>query len=147
MAAKLSLIICTVGGIGFFPLAPGTAGSMVAVLFLYFIPLPTPIMLSLILFLFLLGLVTIPSVEKRFGSDPGIIVLDEVIGQWLTLLLLPHSLLMLLAGFILFRLFDIFKPLGINALQKLPGAYGVILDDMLAGVYAFVILWFGLWII
>ncbi len=140
MQKKISIFICTIGGTGFFPKAPGTAGSFMAALFLYFFHLSVPALLITAGILFLLGLWSIPTAEKQYGSDAGLIVIDEVIGQWLALLAVPRTISWFLAGFILFRIFDIAKPLGINALQKLPGAYGVLADDILAGLYVLILL-------
>lgn len=137
---KARLFICTFAGIGFFPKAPGTAASFAAVLILYFFPMILTHMAILMLILFIAGLMAIPGVEAHYGTDPGLIVIDEMIGQWTALLFLPHTAWVLAAAFVLFRLFDIFKPLGINALQKLPGAYGVLLDDILAGIYSFMLI-------
>jgi phosphatidylglycerophosphatase A len=79
------------------------------------------------------------------GEDPQIIVIDEFIGQWLCLLLLPHELVVhqpiwVLAGFLLFRAFDIFKPLLIRRVEKIGGGFGILADDILAGLYAGAIL-------
>ena len=80
-------------------------------------------------------------IEKNDGTDPGHIVIDEIAGQWLTFLFIGHlSVVIVLAGFILFRLFDILKPLGINKIQELKGGWGVMLDDVLAAIYANTIL-------
>ncbi len=137
---KVRLFICTFAGVGFFPKAPGTAASFAAILILYFFPMPLTGIAVLMLILFLAGLMAIPGVEARYGTDPGLIVIDEVIGQWVSLLFLPHTVWILALAFVLFRIFDIFKPLGIDALQKLPGAYGVLLDDILAGFYSFILI-------
>jgi phosphatidylglycerophosphatase A len=79
-------------------------------------------------------------VEKDWGKDSSRVVMDEVAGMAVTLLYAPHTLLYLLIGLILFRLFDITKPFGIRSLEKLPGGVGVMADDILSGVYAFIVL-------
>ena len=78
--------------------------------------------------------------EKDWGHDAGKIVIDEVVGMWITLWLVPKSLMLYAIGFVLFRVFDILKPLGVRQSQKLPGGWGVMVDDLLAGVYANLIL-------
>ena len=79
-------------------------------------------------------------VEPFWGKDSYRVVIDEVAGMLVTMIWLPHNPWLLLAGFILFRFFDIVKPLGIRKLEDLPGGTGVMLDDVLAGVYSNIIL-------
>jgi phosphatidylglycerophosphatase A len=133
--------IGSVGGAGYFPKAPGTFASALAII-AYFLISPGWQTLSLLIIISLvLGILVTPYIEKGSGTDPGLIVIDEVAGQWMAFLFLPHiNLLILLTGFILFRVFDIWKPLGINNLQTLKSGWGVMLDDILAGVYANIIL-------
>ena len=85
-------------------------------------------------------------VQARYQvSDPGAIVVDEFAGQWIALLFAPMTLWGMLAGFLLFRLFDIWKPWPVGALEKgVPGAFGVMVDDLAAGVLALVVLQFTL---
>lgn len=78
-------------------------------------------------------------VEKEWGKDSSKVVMDEVAGMAITLLYAPHNLLYLCIGLVMFRLFDILKPFGIRRLEKIEGGIGVMADDILAGVYAFVI--------
>ena len=78
-------------------------------------------------------------VEKDWGKDSSKVVMDEVAGMAVTLLYAPHNMMYLLIGLVLFRLFDIMKPFGIRSLEKIPGGLGVMADDILSGVYAFVI--------
>lgn len=79
-------------------------------------------------------------VESGWGHDSSKVVIDEVAGMMITLLWAPVNLKYALAGFILFRFFDILKPLGIKSAERLPGGWGVMADDVLAGVYAFALL-------
>ena len=72
--------------------------------------------------------------EKDLGHDAGPIVIDEVIGQTLALMFVPHRLLVFVAAFFLFRLFDIWKPLGAYQAQSLPGGFGIVADDAIAGI-------------
>ena len=71
--------------------------------------------------------------EKELGHDAGPIVIDELVGQWITLLFAPHRLGVFVAAFVLFRIFDIWKPLGAHQAQALPGGWGVVADDAIAG--------------
>lgn len=87
-----------------------------------------------------LGIFDGDEVEPDWGKDSSRVVIDEVAGMLVTMLFLPHNLYLLIAGFVLFRFFDILKPLGIRKLEVLPGGTGVMLDDVLAGVYGNVVL-------
>jgi len=139
-------------GVGFLPVAPGTWASLVGVAFWYvaqgwFAPfawLPWLLVFGCLA----AGLISIPYVQAAWGDDPSQVVIDELAGMWIACLLLPHSLWALLAALIFFRFFDIFKPLGIRKLEEMDGAPGVLLDDVLAGVYANVcvnlLLWLGI---
>ncbi len=124
----------------------GTVGSAVAVALapLLFLPLPGFWRVVFLLALFVLGGMAGTRVERLQGKkDPGIVVMDELIGQWLTFL--PFAALSfgwLVTGFVLFRIFDITKPPPIRASENwLPGGYGIMIDDVLAGVYALLALW------
>lgn len=126
-------------GAGLAPKAPGTAGSLVALpLYLLLAPLPAPAYLLLMAVLFLLGVWVTGRCERELGrhDHPGI-VWDEIVGQLVTLFLAPVSGLWLLAGFGLFRLFDIWKPWPIRWLNaRVSGGWGIMLDDLAAGIAA-----------
>lgn len=131
----------TIVGTGYFPIAPGTLGSALAVIVIYFFKPGAIDLGTLITTFFLIGLFSSNIIEKKDGKDPGHIIIDEVAGQWLTFLFIaPLNLFVLCGGFLLFRIFDIFKPLGINRLQKLKGGWGVMLDDIAAAIYANIVL-------
>ncbi len=134
-------LLTSVGGLGFFPLFPGTVTALVTVAALYWgMPDKTLLLMLLILSSFLSMTLT-PLIEERRGDDPSEITLDEVAGQLMTFIFTDGwSLPLLVAGFILFRLFDIIKPFAINDVQKIPGGPGVVLDDLLAGLYSALIL-------
>jgi len=137
--------IATCGGVGYFPMAPGTAGSVVGlvlVLILAQVPLP-PLWLSGVLALvaigiFFLGVWSAGVAERHFGRvDPGPVVIDEVLGQVITFLARPDpSWKWLLAGFVLFRIFDIIKPFPARQAERLPGGWGIMTDDLVAGLYS-----------
>lgn len=91
--------------------------------------------------IFIIAVRWIGAVEEELGKDAPQIVLDEILGVGLVLLFIDFNLIQWLVAFIFFRLFDIFKPLGIYQIQEMKGAYGVIFDDILAGFYSlFVVL-------
>lgn len=126
---------------GLSPVAPGTAGSAFAVLLApwLFLPLPMTGRLLALAVIFVVGAVTATHAERLLGrKDPGSVVIDELGGQWLTLL--PFADLGwtgLLAGFLFFRLFDILKPWPVKASESwLPSGWGIMIDDYVAGVYA-----------
>jgi phosphatidylglycerophosphatase A len=99
--------------------------------------------------IFFVGVWAAGESEKFFGrTDPGHVVIDEVVGQMLTFLLVPHaSWKLLLAGLGLFRFFDVTKPFPAGRAERLPGGWGIMIDDLLAGVYALVALAFLVYII
>lgn len=128
---------------GYSPAAPGTAGSLVGfVIWWFWADLNIWLQLSFIVTLFFLGVWAATLAEKDWGHDAGKIVIDEVVGMWVTLWLVPKGLVLYAIGFMLFRAFDIIKPLGARQSQKLPGGWGVMVDDLLAGIYANIVLQF-----
>lgn len=133
-------------GAGFSPIAPGTAGAALACGVLWGIQklelftTYSPFFIGLIIICTVLGVVSTNYLEKSWGKDPSKVVMDEVIGMWITMLFVPFSGVNLLIGFILFRFFDIAKPLGIRKLEALPKGVGVMADDVLAGIYANIVL-------
>ncbi len=137
-------------GSGYAPIAPGTAGSLVGLAFMYFFPLNNWYWLALTIFFFFVGVWASTIIEKEKGEDPPIVVIDEVVGQWVALLFLPvYSVKVFVLAFLLFRLFDVRKPPPIDQSQRLKAGYGIMIDDVIAGVYANIILQLifrtGLW--
>ena len=147
MRNRVAILIGTFFGAGYWPWGPGTAGSA-ATLLLYLAFRPALSGLWLLVFaaiLLLPGVWAAGECERIFQrTDPGRVVIDEVIGQAITLAVLPAapaaSWKLWLFGFILFRGFDIVKPFPIRRLERLPGGWGIVLDDALAGVYGAVVL-------
>ncbi|MBL7775266.1 MAG: phosphatidylglycerophosphatase A [Saprospiraceae bacterium] len=133
-------------GAGWLPLAPGTWGSAAALLLAWPISIWTPpevlqlCLLFLILAFLWIGVSGSKLLAGDWGEDPSQTVIDEMVGMWIAVLGLPVAWTWWLAAFVLFRLFDIFKPLGIRRLERLGEGWGVMLDDVLAGVYASVVL-------
>lgn len=130
-------------GAGCFPRAPGTAGSLLGLLwFLLLPPLSWPWLAGLLIAMLLLGTVICDLSARRLGvhDHPGI-VLDEIAGMWIVAASLPRQPGWLLAGFIAFRLFDIFKPWPIRDVDhSVRGGLGIMLDDVIAAVYAALLL-------
>ncbi|TAN08410.1 MAG: phosphatidylglycerophosphatase A [Rhodanobacteraceae bacterium] len=135
--------IATAFGAGLTPKAPGTAGSLVALLPWWFVlrGLPLGVYAAVLVAGFLLGVWVCGVSDRRLGlHDQGALVWDEVIGMWITLLAAPAQWWWLLVGFALFRLFDIWKPWPVSwADRRIRGGLGVMLDDVLAGMYALIV--------
>lgn len=121
-------------------MAPGTVGSLVTVVAVWLLPLtPTRIAGALVVVV-LLGLWAGSRVERVLGrKDPGLIVIDEVAGMLLSVILLPHTITVLVTAFVLFRVFDVWKPFPARESQALTGGMGVMVDDLIAGIYTLVL--------
>ena len=139
---KIAKFIASGGGSGFLPKAPGTWGSVVGLLVvLVLAPFPTWLYLLAVPAAFLKGLwATNECLKDTTQTDPQWIVTDEVCGMLVTFLFIPTTPLFLASGFLLFRLFDVWKPAGIRRVEQMHGGLGVMLDDVLAGVGANLIL-------
>jgi phosphatidylglycerophosphatase A len=140
---RFIILLATWWGAGFSPLAPGTVGTLAAIpLFLILSLLPLWLYLCCLLGLALLACWVSGEAETIFGQkDPGAVVIDEVVGFLVVMIALPPTWPSLLAGFILFRAFDVIKPPPIRFLeQAVKGGYGVVLDDVLAALYAHITL-------
>ena len=129
-------------GVGYLPIAPGTWGSLAALLLVFTVHWLFPLH-EMVVLGSLVALLTFPAVvfSTRFSRsegdpDPSKIVIDEILGQMLCLLFVPVSAVSLGAGFFLFRFFDIWKPFPVRNSEKLPGGMGIVCDDLIAGVYA-----------
>lgn len=139
MISRIAYFIATFGYTGLSPKMPGTVASFAAALLIGFAAPSNQTLLILIVISFLLGLWSCPYVEKMLGQkDPGRVVIDEVLGILITFLILPVSLnwFVVFLGFFFFRVFDITKFFPVNQAERLPGGYGVMLDDVVAGIYA-----------
>ena len=134
-------LISTVFYLGYLPVAPGSMGSFAA-LFLYYFVKDNPLLMGVaIVICLLLGFLTAGRAEDLFGGkDASEIIIDEFTGMLVALYLLPATMGYVVSAFLLFRFFDIVKPNPINKLEKLEGGLGVMADDLLAGVYANLIL-------
>jgi phosphatidylglycerophosphatase A len=139
---RVAIAVATVCGAGRAPIAPGTVASAITVVVLALVPFTQTALIGFFVVVTLGGIWASQRAERGLGAgkDPGTIVVDEVAGMTLSVLLLPLTWPVLLAGFVLFRIFDVVKPFPANVSQRLPGGLGVMADDLIAGVYALVIL-------
>jgi phosphatidylglycerophosphatase A len=136
MLKKLAYILGTGLGSGYVPWVPGTAGSFCALLIFYLLPLADSYWLIVIAILFAAGIWSSARIEQDRGvQDPPQVVIDEWVGQWLALLFLPRSGLILLLGFLIFRIMDILKPFPARESQAIKGGWGIMIDDVIAAVY------------
>ncbi|MEI6692544.1 MAG: phosphatidylglycerophosphatase A [Chlorobium sp.] len=130
-------IVSTCFGIGYFPVAPGTVTSALAVMCYAFVPAMhnASVLISLVLICIPAGIWAGTIMERQHGSDPSIVTIDELAGQWLALVALPEGLLPVVLSFVFFRFFDIAKPGPVDAVQRFPGGWGIMSDDVLAGLF------------
>ena len=154
-APRWAILIATFFGIGHLHPGPGTWGSAVTVLLwaaaAHELPptLRTPLAIAMAALVILIGIPAATRVARASGGkDPQFVVIDEVAGQLIALIAVPLAWKTFLAGFILFRVFDIVKPPPVRQLEKLPEGAGIVLDDVAAGIFAFgvmhLLLHFGL---
>ena len=139
---RFAVLLATVGGAGYAPFAPGTVGSAIGVV-VYLLVSRQSVGVELAL-LVVVTLVGVWAADRAIGhfrrKDPSPVVIDEVAGQLVTLAFTGAGLRGAVAGFLLFRLFDIIKPWPANKFEALPGGTGIVADDLMAGVYANLIL-------
>lgn len=138
--SRLARALATVGGIGYFPTAPGTAGSVVGLLLGLWWPSLVPVAA-----LFMIGVWASAETERLLHRhDPSCVVIDECVGMWGILAAIPQvrtSVIAALLALGLFRFFDVRKPALVRRLARLPGGWGIMLDDVGAGFYTSVVLW------
>jgi len=149
------IIVSTGFGSGFSPIAPGTAGAVLATLIWF--GLSRAIHAQDTLFTFTAVLIVLFTalgvwsggvMENEWGKDPSRVVVDEMVGVWIPLLCVSDgNIYYALAALLLFRFFDILKPLGIRKMEALGGGWGIMLDDILAGIYSLVVLYGFKWLI
>ena len=134
---KVAEIIGTVFYIGKLPAAPGTWGSIAALISWYFLKpfISDPLFLLITGGLFFLGIAASDILISAWGrTDPKEIVIDEWVGMWIGLYLVPHEYIWGLLAFLAFRIFDIFKPGPIQKMDEMHDAIGVMMDDVVAGI-------------
>ena len=143
MNEKLITFLATGFGSGLSPVAPGTVGTLAGVVVcLLCLPMPWIMRLIIVLALLALSIYVAEQAEKIYQKkDDQRIVIDEIIGLQITMLPVAINILNLCVAFVLFRIFDIWKPFPVKNLQGLPGGWGVVIDDVAAGIYAGMVLW------
>ena len=135
-------LVCTFFYLGNLPKAPGTWGSIGALCIWALVPESFLFRINFLMIVLIFGIISCEFLLKQVDDpDPPYIVIDEVVGLWVALLFVPKSTSIFLLGFILFRLFDIFKPSFIYSVQSLKGSLGIMLDDICAGFLVMLILW------
>ncbi|MGD9974619.1 MAG: phosphatidylglycerophosphatase A [Desulfatirhabdiaceae bacterium] len=140
---RVILFLATGCHSGYFPVASGTAGSVVGLFPAFFLSTINLGAATVVCAIFMLAAVWIADQAEKIirKKDSGLIVIDEIAGMMVTLLGLPFTLPMTLAGFFLFRVMDILKPFPINYLErKVPGGAGVVIDDVVAGIFCNILL-------
>lgn len=149
MRARLALAFATAGYTGYFPFAPGTVGSAVGVGVWWLLRqagASMPVEIACVMLVLVAGAVAATAAEAALGTrDPGPVVIDEVMGMGVTLIAAPLTWAAVLLGFLLFRAFDITKPPPARQLERAPGGWGIMLDDLAAGLYAWAALQAVLW--
>jgi len=146
--SQVAIAFASFGYVGFAPVAPGTVGSAAAIPFFLLLRLAHSAWLEIAVCAAIVaaGAWSARITEQALGvEDPGPVVIDEVVGMFVSLLFLPATPLVVLAGFVAFRVFDIIKPWPADRLEHVPGGWGVMADDVMAGVYANLTLQFLLW--
>ncbi|MBK7230523.1 MAG: phosphatidylglycerophosphatase A [Ignavibacteriales bacterium] len=125
---------------GYIPIASGTFGSLVGVLF-YFIPgfEKLFVIIPAIIILYFYGVYVSEKFEKVYGKDPAQSTVDEVVGTWIALIALPKTILIVLTSFLIWRALDIIKPFPARDSEKLKGGWGIMTDDVISGFYSLVV--------
>jgi phosphatidylglycerophosphatase A len=144
---RLAFLFATGFGAGYSPWAPGTAGSTVGLLFVWGMsPLGLAGQIAAVAVVTVLSMIAADIVAKSVGlKDPGLIVADEIAGMMVTMVAIPLTTSSLLLGFVLFRVMDVVKPPPARQFENLKGGVGIVADDLMAGVYAQVVLRALLW--
>ena len=142
----LATALATGFGAGYSRIAPGTVGTLVGIaLFWPLRDAPPLYQLGATVVLFLLSVAAAGDLARRLGhKDPSVVVVDEIVGVWASLLFLPFTPAVIVAVFFVFRLMDIVKPPPARGFESLPGGWGIVMDDLMAGVYTNLVLQLGL---
>ena len=132
------MVIATAFGAGYSPIAPGTAGSLIGLILFWPLQMAVPwVQVAVTVVVYFAGVAASTRLARILGrKDPGAAVVDEVVGMWLSLLFLPFTPWTAAAAFLLFRVLDVFKPWPARQLEALPGGWGIMTDDVMAGIYA-----------
>ena len=141
MFKSLTRLISTFFYVGYFPLIPGTAGSLAGVLIYFLVKHNIPTYILTLGLLLTLGFLVCGRVEGLAQKkDPSIVVIDEVCGMLLALLFLPYDIKLVILAFFIFRILDTFKPCPVGSLERLKGSLGIMGDDIVAGIYTNIVL-------
>ncbi len=146
---RVALMLATWFGCGYFPWGPGTVGSLagllIGILVQVYLSGTRQFLFGVIFILFMPAVWAATKTAEMAGKkDPGLVVVDEVLGQWVTLLgATTFTTMSFAAAFVLFRLFDIWKPWPVRQFEQLPGGYGIVADDIAAGLYGALLLYIG----
>lgn len=133
---RLTKIITSFFYLGHSPFMPGTLGSLAGLLIYFVVKDKFPVYAFSLVFLFTLGVMFSAEAERIYKrKDAQMIVIDEACGMMLAMFLVPYNLWIMISGFILFRAFDILKPLPAKAIEKFSGSFGVMFDDIIAAIY------------
>lgn len=134
---RLSLFIATAGYTGYFPIAPGTAGSAVGLVVYAALRWTDSSVIEAVAIIaaLVVGVWAADLAERQLGKDPSVVVIDEVMGMLVTLAFLNVTVLGAAIGFLIFRIFDVVKPYPAGRLEHLHGGPGIMLDDVMAGIY------------
>jgi phosphatidylglycerophosphatase A len=141
---RLAYFIATAAFVGRVPIAPGTAGSVAGLVVYAAVRFfgRAEIEAAAIVLTMALGVWSAEIAERLLGGkDPGPVVIDEVLGMLVTLAFLDVNIAGAIVGFLLFRLFDVIKPYPAARLERLPGGFGVMMDDLMAALYAHAVMW------
>jgi phosphatidylglycerophosphatase A len=140
--AKAATFVATAGYVGFVPIAPGTFGSAVGLVIYAAVRASGGGVLELVVLaaLLVVGVWSAGRVERELGKDPGAVVIDEVLGMLATLAFLEVNVIGAMVGFVVFRALDVVKPFPAGRLEHLHGGTGIMLDDVMAGIYSNLVL-------
>jgi phosphatidylglycerophosphatase A len=121
---------------GYLPAASGTAGSLLAIAIFLIPGFESPILFgAVICAALLIGTKSADEMECRYGDDPAEVTIDEIVGMWISLYLLPKKVVLILAAFIIFRIMDIFKPFPARRFDRMQGGFGIMMDDVVSAIY------------
>lgn len=144
---RVALAVASVGGVGYIPFAPGTFGSAAGLAIWWLLPPSTVVHAVAIVAVFAVGTWSAHVTERHYArTDPGYVVIDEVVGLLITLFMIPVGWKGALVALLLFRVADIVKPYPANRLERLHGGLGIMADDAMAGVYANLALRLSIWL-
>ncbi len=122
---------------GYSPIAPGTVGSLVALVIYWILNLINPIIFFIVIIItFFIGIISSQRMELILGEDPPAVVIDEIVGMWISLLFIHKNHFLVIAAFFIFRIYDIIKPQPARFVEKFKNGWGIMLDDVVSGIYS-----------